>query len=33
MTKINELSTAELTELVDKQDTIIVDARPVDAYN
>ena len=33
MTKIIELSTQELYEMVDKQDTIIIDARPVDAYN
>jgi len=33
MTKIKELSTAGVLELVDNKNTIIIDARTVDAYN
>ncbi len=33
MTKFNELSTEEVLNQVDNNDSIIVDARPVDAYN
>ena len=33
MTKLIELSTNELVRLLDKKDTKIIDARPVDAYN
>ena len=33
MTNFFELSSKDLLELVDKQDTIIVDVRSVDAYN